>query len=400
MNSPKRNVTACPPDLGCLNCTAAFEVSWHEHTFKSLGKCVPKCTDKQLLGGCYPQFCAADGVGCTRCVTGMKLKKGFDGKATEGINNFSMTVRRLGQPRLSTPDYGPCEHAAHSKWVGHEDNPGAAKMNFFMYRAQSSVSYPPENVDLASAAGALWYLHSEVVSRKQSCNCEPGGVVPPAPHKCTDRHYSMTRILRYNVTVWNTVASGFTNFGRFIQFDKGQCTFGGTTGDHCKKEFKDHGYTVGCQKQPNHGGVPDQPSDYGVGNLWYSLPGACPELVFNDPNKKACAAKSPGGSWCGSTDASKKQSVDGTNTCTWSVEDAGEISLDDLAGIKDHQKFCDDGNYEYDDATDKGKGCTFWDNKKSKVSNLERVHKVFAAFAKKYPEQNNGLADPVCDTEW
>eukprot|EP00439_Symbiodinium_sp_Y106_P046474 s957_g5.t3 len=29
----------------------------------------------------------------------------------------------------------------------------AASMNFYMYRAQSDVSYPPENCDLASAAG-------------------------------------------------------------------------------------------------------------------------------------------------------------------------------------------------------------------------------------------------------
>jgi hypothetical protein len=255
-----------------------------------------------------------------------------------------------------------------------------------MYRAQSDVEYYPENANLAAAGGVLAYIHKEVVGRKQSCNCEPGDKPP-----CFHRHYSVTRILRFNVSVYNSVSGGFSNFGHFTQFDSGQCTLGK---DHCKKFFKDKGYNVGCQIQAQVGGTPVQATDYGAANVWYSLPGGCPSLKWNDPQKKACAKAEPGGLCAAQPTLTKP---DGTRDCTWKVEKAGEVSLDELAGISDHKQFCADGNYEYEDISDKGKGTTFWDNKTDKQKNLERIEKLKEAFAKKYPESFNGSPDPICD---
>jgi len=262
-------------------------------------------------------------------------------------------------------------------------------MQFYMYRAQSKVTYPPENVNLASAAGVMWYLHNEVVARNQSCSC-----LTPS---CTSRHYDVTRVLRYKVTVYNTPTSGHGQFGHFLQFDSGRCSY-----PNCEDQWKNHGYMVGCQVTPRVGGVPVQSADYGSKSMWYSLPGPCPMLAFNDPSKKVCAQGGgsapfeqprPGGSWCDN----RTHAPDGSNACTWSAEDAGEISLDELAGIDDHTQFCRERKYEYNDASDRGQGTTFWDGKTDAARNAQRVERMLELFAKRHPEAENMLPEPVCD---
>jgi len=105
------------------------------------------------------------------------------------------------------------------------------------------------------------------------------------------------------------------------------------------------------------------------------------------------AASLCGTAWCDG----KTHPPDGTNACTWSAEDAGEISLDELAGISDRVRFCKQGNYEYNDFSDRGHGTTFWDGKADPARNAQRVARMLELFAEHYPEADNMLPEPICD---
>lgn len=195
-------------------------------------------------------------------------------------------------------------------------------MSFFMYRAQSDTSYPPENCDLASAAGVMWYLHNEVV-------------------KLCPRHYNISRVIRYNVTVFNppsVYAMRQGQFGPFVAFDYGQCTV-----PNCPHLWEQYGYAVGCQKQ-------DVTRWKYEDSFWYSLPGKCPSQKWSNKSSE-CAAQELGGN-C--------SQPNGTQTCTWHAEQVGEVLVNDLSGISDLAAFCAAGNVEYDENTDKGRGCSFW----------------------------------------
>eukprot|EP00435_Cladocopium_sp_Y103_P064158 s199_g25.t2 len=201
----------------------------------------------------------------------------------------------------------------------------ATSMSFYMYRAQSDTSYPPENCDLASAAGVMWYLHNEVV-------------------KLCPRHYNISRVIRYNVTVFNppsVYAMRQGQFGPFVAFDYGQCTV-----PDCPHLWEQYGYAVGCQKQ-------DVTRWKYEDSFWYSLPGKCPSQKWSNKSSE-CAAQELGGN-C--------SQPNGTQTCTWHAEQVGEVLVNDLSGISDLAAFCAAGNVEYDENTDKGRGCSFWDDK-------------------------------------
>jgi len=167
-------------------------------------------------------------------------------------------------------------------------------------------------------------------------------------------------------------------FSQYTQFDQGKCTLG-----NCDGILKKYGYAPGCQLTPN--------ATYGGwSSAWYSLPGRCPMLQWNDPNKTNCMKHKPGG---------ECKHPDGDAHCTWKVEDAGSIILDELVGIADHDAFCKAGNYEYDDATDKGRGCSFFDNRWDNTANEGRMLQMLQLFRKKHPNMtsNLDLPDPVCD---
>jgi len=258
-------------------------------------------------------------------------------------------------------------------------------MEFYMYRAakEMATDYVLENIDTASAAGVLWYIHNEVV--RVSC-------LPPS----MERHYGITRIQRFKVKVKNTEqvyarSGGPHLLGRFTQFDSGKCTI-----PNCDAVWDDFGYHVGVQMttfKPGTMGFPYYENRYSNA-LWYSLPGSCPEKEWNDPGKKECAKNRPGG-------ACRNEAGDslptGTSTCTWQIDgDIREVTLDELTGITDYKAFCAAGNKEYDTATDHGVGLSWWDHREDDEANAERTRLLLAKFAEKYPEDPVFL-DPIFD---
>eukprot|EP00451_Oxyrrhis_marina_P016664 CAMPEP_0204332174 /NCGR_PEP_ID=MMETSP0469-20131031/16263_1 /ASSEMBLY_ACC=CAM_ASM_000384 /TAXON_ID=2969 /ORGANISM="Oxyrrhis marina" /LENGTH=359 /DNA_ID=CAMNT_0051315285 /DNA_START=27 /DNA_END=1106 /DNA_ORIENTATION=+ len=250
----------------------------------------------------------------------------------------------------------------------NEHDKGCAKatepqlMTFYMYRAQNDEDYPLDNNNAASLEGVVWYVHNEVV--RLSC----------------PRHYNITRIKRFKITMENTpelFAERSSQFGPFVAMDKASCTV-----PDCSSLWDKYGYITGCQKQTSGTG-----QYYGLKTIWYSLVGACPEMPF-DQKTDECKKEHPGGQ-CSSPDGSK--------TCTWKYEPAGEISLDELEGIDDYAKFCSDGNREYVPETDKGVGCSFWDGLQDPEANAKRVKAAAALFLKKFPDMPLTTPTPLCD---
>merc|ERR1719361_2825162 len=94
----------------------------------------------------------------------------------------------------------------------------------------------------------------------------------------------------------------------------------------------------------------------------------------------------------------------GAPDCTFSYVDAGEVFLDELAGIDDYDDFWNKSytrckaasaenhtvgpcahNKEYVEALDKGIGTTFWDGKRDKAACARRVEAVERLFERRFP---------------
>jgi len=237
---------------------------------------------------------------------------------------------------------------------------------FYVYRGQSDKNYPIENVNVASIAGVMWYLANEIV-----------------PDNCM-RRFDITRIIRLKLTYRPTpeiIAKG-SHFGVRYAFDSGQCT----GPEACKKTWDQYGYVVGCNKFEQKYPYPDFETFYNDG-IWYSLPGKCSEFKYHD--KPAGREKEDPGGVCANPN--------GTRHCTWSVEPAGEINLDELVGIKgSHADWCNRGCYEYKRGTKRGRCTSFWDKKWSRRDNARRAKDALDLFAQKYPNGEK-LVPATCD---
>lgn len=153
-------------------------------------------------------------------------------------------------------------------------------------------------------------------------------------------------------------------------------------------------------------------SDSFHGGIWYSLPGPCPEASVGQKTPE-CLARMPGG---------RCPNVDGGKFCTYDLEPAGEISLDDLCDIVHPERGVlsyDDWwrkpyshcvkevglglrdppcviNREYDVNLDGGVGCDFWRGKHDLGQNLRRMSHIRELFLLKYPDMPADLAEPDC----
>eukprot|EP00439_Symbiodinium_sp_Y106_P026482 s1976_g3.t1 len=293
---------------------------------------------------------------------------------------------------------------------GSLNSPSASPLfTFYMYRAVSDEVYPPLNTNVASLPGVLWYLHHEVVIQ--------------APRK-----FQISRILRYKVQMRATaplLRLGM-HFGVRLAYDKGQATGpfvcgrtnitnkDGTTEGYKPKfcgdgaAFKDqylgdlkpykneyeyaaYGYNVGCN---NLGEYPfPMHQVYYPNAIWYTMPGACPNnLYFNKDN--SCQASQPGG-YCPGVEPN------GNGTCTWNYEEAGEVSLDELVGIKDYASWRH-SHREYDPETDEGIKFSWWNGINSTTANEERVRQAAELFDRRYPSMPTvaELRNPPCDFDF
>jgi len=88
--------------------------------------------------------------------------------------------------------------------------------------------------------------------------------------------------------------------------------------------------------------------------------------------------------------------VTGERSCTFHVEHAGEIRLDELVGIQDYMEFRSSGKQEYSVEQDQGIGISFWDEKNNPANCARRVRRAQELFHKHYPERPVTLAEPPC----
>merc|ERR1712154_587486 len=93
----------------------------------------------------------------------------------------------------------------------------------------------------------------------------------------------------------------------------------------------------------------------------------------------------------------------GQGNCTYHVEDAGELDIDELVGIKprwsSRAEFCRQCKTEGGLWKNGGCGLHFWDDMMDKRKGAERVQKAREAFNKKYPHMppDESLLAPPCD---
>ncbi|CAJ1394467.1 unnamed protein product [Effrenium voratum] len=272
----------------------------------------------------------------------------------------------------------------------------APLFTFYMYRAVGDTVYPPMNVNAANLAGVMWYLHNEVVER-------------------TPRKFGITKIIRFKVQTRATqpLWEKGMNFGVRFAFDSGQATGPFECGRDkygpklCQGPFNrsfdvgmhngsvvgafewdTYGYFVGCNKL-GHFPFPTYKIYY-PGAVWWSLPGPCPSKNYTDWTDW-CKEREPGG-YCDETPT-------GQGNCTWTYEDAGEITIDELTGIRNYSAFMASGRKEYMRGPDRGFGWTWWDSKKDVLANEWRLMLAQELFAKKYPNSTPEyeLHEPECD---
>jgi len=291
---------------------------------------------------------------------------------------------------------------------------GAPLHTFYMYRAVSDEEYPPINVNAASLGGVLWYLHNEVVIQYP-------------------RKFGITRISRIKVQTRATKPLMERNmeFGPRTAFDRGQCTGPYVCGRKVPKaskhgkwrtgkaaaqqpklcsgawkathegdvmpangksfnnsfEWGKYGYFVGCN---NLGSYPfPMYKVYYPEATWYSLPGPCNSKAF-DEHTPMCVGREPGG-LC-------KGEPTGAGNCTWSYEEMGSVSVDDLIGISVkelHKK----GGREYDPTSDRGVNTNFWNGISNTRLNKKRMLKLQRLFYDKFPNQtrDEDMPSPKCD---
>lgn len=236
-------------------------------------------------------------------------------------------------------------------------------MTFYMYRAQGDGEYDLENINTANLPGVLYYLHH--------------GVVDNDP-----RSHDITRIIRLKVTM-KTTTQVFNDdpirprqFMGFMSMNDCQCPV-----DLCGPMWERLGHAPGAQRVSwaNDG---EYRYPYGI---WYSLPGSCMSQTCS-AHTPSCSVLEPGG---------QCERPSGARDCTWHLERAGEVRIDELEGIGGFDTFRLAGGREYVLELDSGIHMDFWDGRQDAARCWKRVQALRGLFRQKYPRAPIDYPDPV-----
>jgi len=251
---------------------------------------------------------------------------------------------------------GDTSIAAYTFPAEMQANSKAPLISYYVYRAQPDKHYPLENVNPSNLPGVMWYLHNDIIA--SSYGRQATGI---------------THIFRYKV--WSKSTTPLyklgMNYGALFAFNAGQCI-----GPYsCDEEWQKYGYVVGCKQM-------DFSKAY-VNGVTFSFPGRCPQMTNEMKTSaagKECKANQHGGH-CSGTPT-------GQADCTYAYEDAGKISIDELTGYQS-------GDVEYNKATDKGTGMSFWDGINDPDKAAQRVTAAATLFEKQYPGTVANVTDPT-----
>jgi hypothetical protein len=233
---------------------------------------------------------------------------------------------------------------------------GTPIYTFYMYRVTGDKDYAIENVNTASLGGVLWYLHNEVIVAKP-------------------RAFGITVMRRFKVQVAGTRALAKLNmtFGVRFAWDSQVCTGAGPWAwpSECEAQFKKYGHFIGCNnlgEYPFPTAAKGYPSYYPEA-VWYSLP----------RNGRCHGNGRP----------------TGEDNCTYNFEEVGNITIDELVGIKDYWKV----PREYDGDADHGWGFSWWNHKYDEKACAQRWLHARDVWAKKFPgeKSDEDLPAPSCD---
>jgi len=191
------------------------------------------------------------------------------------------------------------------------------------------------------------------------------------------RKYHITKVRRLKVTMYNTEdlyqIPPHTQFGPYMEFERGRCTVPG-----CSEYWRRFGYVVGCQNQ-------DTSIARYVNGVWYSLPGRCPSRAFFHKSE-FCFSHEPGGHCA---------DPNGNRDCTWNIEEAGEVRMDEFEGLNDFNNQCKEGDVGYDPTKDTGTITNFWQHKQDPWKCSQREAMLRSLFERRAPVPP--LEEPQCD---
>mmetsp|Transcript_28794 Transcript_28794/g.82436 ORF Transcript_28794/g.82436 Transcript_28794/m.82436 type:complete len:641 (+) Transcript_28794:202-2124(+) len=285
---------------------------------------------------------------------------------------------------VTDPGPGPNTSTSPGPSWYHIHNPQFAEPSkaplytFYMYRTQNNQNYPPLNQNLANVAGTLWYLHNEIVWH-----------IP--------RRFNKTRIQRFKVQTRAPEAlyEKGMNFGVRFAFDSGKCTgpfWKGGNEKSCNKDWDTYGYFVGCNAVGSYPTYQWRNKVHYQNAIWYSLPGACPDVKYHQ-HDATCTQQMPGGA------CPPGVTPTGTGDCTYTFEEAGEITISDLDGIGIYSEFIKAGGQEFNQWYDRGVHNSFWNYKYNDLACSLRVQAFNKLFSDKYPDlpKDEDLPPPICD---
>lgn len=232
----------------------------------------------------------------------------------------------------------------------------APLFEFYMYRANAADAakrYSFGNINTGNLDGVVWYLMNEVVTLYTD-----GAQCP--------RKFNISQINRYRVRTRATkeIFETGMSFGARFSYDFGMCMGrcfpdNKCSGpDDCDYHNRKYGFNVGCNNFLDHYPYPDGDTPT-PGGIWYALPldGRC----SGEPT--------------------------GAKDCTWSYEDAGALSLEEVEAMNPGGPHCCPADR-----------CTgFWENQFDEDATRGRVGAILSAFGQKYPERPPDIGPSQCD---